>query len=149
MRQKLSDAMKDAMRNKEQRRLATVRLILAAIKERDIAARAPGKDQIADDEILQVLAKMLKQREESVKIYSDAGREDLAAQEREEMDVIRTFMPVQMSEDEVREAASAAISETGAAGMKDMGKVIGVLKERFPGQMDFGKASGIVKSLLG
>lgn len=149
MRQKLSDAMKDAMRNKDQRRLATVRLILAAIKERDIAARAPGKEQIADDEILQVLAKMLKQREESMKIYADAGRDDLATQEREEMDVIRTFMPVQMSDDEVRQAASAAISETGAAGIKDMGKVIGVLKERFPGQMDFGKASGIVKSLLG
>lgn len=148
MREKLSEAMKDAMKAKNTRRLGTVRLIMAAIKDRDIATRAPGHEQVSDEEILQILAKMIKQREESTKIYADNGRADLADQEREEMDVIRSFMPVQFSDEKIREVAAAAIAETGAAGLRDMGKCIALLKERYPGQMDFAKASAIIKDLL-
>lgn len=148
MREKLSEAMKDAMKAKDTRRLATVRLIMAAIKDRDIATRAPGHEKVSDEEILQILAKMIKQREESTKIYAENGRADLAEQEREEMDIIRDFMPAQFSEDKIREVAAAAIAETGAQGLRDMGKCIALLKERYPGQMDFAKASAIIKDLL-
>lgn len=148
MREKLSEAMKDAMRAKDTRRLATVRLIMAAIKDRDIATRAPGHEQVSDEEILQILAKMIKQREESTKIYAENGRADLADQEREEMEVIRGFMPAQLSDEKVREICAAVIEETGSSGLRDMGKCIAVLKERYPGQMDFAKASGIIKEML-
>ena len=148
MREKLSEAMKDAMKAKDTRRLATVRLIMAAIKDRDIATRTPGHEQVSDEEILQILAKMIKQREESTKIYAENGRADLADQEREEMEIIRSFMPAQLSEEKVREICAAVIAETGATGLRDMGKCIAILKERYPGQMDFAKASGIIKDLL-
>lgn len=148
MREKLSEAMKDAMRAKDTRRLATVRLIMAAIKDRDIATRAPGHEQVSDEEILQILAKMIKQREESTKIYAENGRADLADQERAEMEIIRSFMPAQLSDDKVRDICAAVIAETGATGLRDMGKCIAILKERYPGQMDFAKASGIIKDLL-
>ena len=148
MREKLSAAMKEAMKAKDTSRLGTVRLIMAAIKDRDIATRAPGHDQINDDDILQVLAKMIKQREESLKIYAENGRADLADKESAEMEVIRSFMPEQLDEAKVREICAAVIAEIGASGLKDMGKCMAIVKERYPGQMDFGKASSIIKELL-
>ncbi|MCB5201397.1 GatB/YqeY domain-containing protein [Neorhizobium sp. T786] len=148
MRDKFANAMREAMKAKESRRLSTVRLIQTAIKDRDIANRGVGKDPVSDDDIMQILQKMVKQREESAKIYEDAGRSELAAQEREEITVIKGFMPEQLSEDAVRELCQSVISETGAQGLRDMGKCMNALKEKYPGQMDFAKASGMVKDLL-
>jgi uncharacterized protein len=148
MREKLTESMKDAMKAKDSRRLSTVRLIQAAVKDRDIANRGTGKDAATDDEILQILQKMVKQREDSAKIYEDAGRAELATQEREEIDVLKTFMPEQLSDEKVDEIVAAVVAETGAAGMKDMGKVMAILRERYAGQMDFAKASGVIKAKL-
>jgi uncharacterized protein YqeY len=148
MRDKLSQALKDAMKAKDTRRLSTVRLIQTAIKDRDIANRGTGKDPASDDDILQILQKMVKQREESAKIYADAGRAELAAQEREEIVIVKDFMPEQLSDEQVDEIVAAVIAETGAASIKDMGKVMAVLRERYAGQMDFAKASGTIKSQL-
>ncbi len=148
MREKLTESMKEAMKAKDSRRLSTVRLIQSAIKDRDIANRGVGKEAASDDEILQILQKMVKQREESAKIYEDAGRAELATQEREEIDVLKTFMPEQLSDDKVDEIVAAVVAEIGAAGMKDMGKVMAVLRERYAGQMDFAKASGVIKAKL-
>jgi len=148
LRDKLSDALKESMKAKDTRRLSTVRLIQTAIKDRDIANRGLGKDPVSDDDILQILQKMVKQREESAKIYEDAGRAELATQEREEIDVIKGFMPEQLSDEAVQGLIKAAIAESGAQGLRDMGKVMAVLKEKYPGQMDFAKASGTVKDLL-
>lgn len=149
IRETLSTAMKEAMKAKDTRRLSTVRLIQAAIKDRDIANRGTGKDETSDDEILQILQKLVKQREESAKIYDDAGRGELATQEREEIAVIKTFMPEQLSDDKVAEIIAGIIAETGASGIKDMGKVMATLRERYAGQIDFGKASGTIKAQLG
>lgn len=148
MRETLSNAMKDAMKAKDALRLSAVRLIQTAIKDRDIAHRGAGKDPVSDDEILQILTKMIKQREESAKMYTDGGRTELAEQEKAEIEVIRGFMPKQLGDDEVRAIITGLIAETGAQGLRDMGKVIGLLKERYPGQLDFAKASGVVKDLL-
>ncbi|MGY5805419.1 GatB/YqeY domain-containing protein [Rhizobium sp. LEGMi12c] len=148
IRETLSNAQKDAMRAKDTARLSTVRLILAAIKDKDIANRGLGKEQASDDEILQLLAKMIKQREESVKIYIDGGRPELADKEREEITVIQGFMPEQLSEEKVREICVAIVAELGAQGLKDMGKCVAALRERYAGQMDFAKASAILKELL-
>ena len=148
MRETLSNAMKDAMKAKDALRLSAVRLIQTAIKDRDIAHRGAGKDPVSDDEILQILTKMIKQREESAKMYTEGGRAELAEQEKAEIEVIRGFMPKQLGEDEVRAIIAGLITETGAQGLRDMGKVIGLLKERYPGQLDFAKASGVVKDLL-
>jgi uncharacterized protein len=148
IRETLSSAQKDAMRAKETARLSTIRLILAAIKDKDIANRGLGKEQASDDEILQLLAKMIKQREESVKIYMDGGRPELADKEREEIAVIQAYMPEQLSDDEVREICAAVVAELGAQGLKDMGKCVAALRERYAGQMDFAKASAILKDLL-
>ena len=148
MRETLSNAMKDAMKAKDALRLSAVRLIQTAIKDRDIAHRGAGKDPVSDDEILQILTKMIKQREESAKMYTEGGRTELAEQEKAEIEVIRGFMPKQLGDDEVRAIITGLITETGAQGLRDMGKVIGLLKERYPGQLDFAKASGIVKDLL-
>ena len=148
MRDKFATAMKDAMKAKDSRRLSTVRLIQTAIKDRDIANRGAGKDPVSDDEIMQVLQKMVKQREESARIYDEAGRSELAAQEREEIEVIKSFMPEQLSEEKVRQLCQSVVSETGAHGLRDMGKCMNALKEKYPGQMDFAKASGMVKDLL-
>ena len=148
MRDKFANAMKEAMKAKESRRLSTVRLIQTAIKDRDIANRGAGKDPVSDDDIMQILQKMVKQREESAKIYEDAGRPELATQEREEIEIIKGFMPEQMSEDKVRQLCQSVVSETGAQGLRDMGKCMNALKEKYPGQMDFAKASGMVKDLL-
>ncbi|TIX88573.1 GatB/YqeY domain-containing protein [Rhizobium sp. P44RR-XXIV] len=148
IRETLSNAQKDAMKARDTARLSTVRLILAAIKDKDIANRGLAKEQASDDEILQLLAKMIKQREESEKIYVDGGRPELAAKEREEITVIQGFMPAQLSEDKVREICVAIVAELGAQGLKDMGKCVAALRERYAGQMDFTKASSILKELL-
>ncbi|MBX4905787.1 MULTISPECIES: GatB/YqeY domain-containing protein [Rhizobium] len=148
LRDQLATQLKEAMKAKDSERLSTVRLIQAAIKDRDIANRGAGKEQASDDEILQILAKMVKQRDESAKIYEENSRPELAAKERAEIAVIQDFMPKQLSDGEVRANISAIIAETGAAGVKDIGKVMAALKERYAGQMDFAKASATVKELL-
>ncbi|KAA5601945.1 GatB/YqeY domain-containing protein [Blastochloris sulfoviridis] len=145
----LTEALTAAVKAQDKRRMSTLRLITAALKDRDIDARGNGKGPLADDEIFALLAKMIKQRQESATIYADAGRPELAAQEREEIDIIAAFLPQQLGEDEAKAAIAAVVAETGAAGMKDMGKVMAVLKERFGGRMDFGKASSWVKAALG
>ena len=149
LRATLNDAMKEAMKAKDAQRLATVRLILAALKDRDIAARTEtNKDLVGDDDILTLLAKMIKQREESAAVYRQGGRPELAEKEDAEIAVIREFMPKQMDEAEMKTALQAVIAETGAASIKDMGKVMAVLKERFAGQMDFSRASAATKDAL-
>jgi hypothetical protein len=148
MRERFTQEMKDAMRAGDKRKLATVRLIQAALKDKDIEARGAGKGQASDEEILGLLQKMIKQRQESAGIYEQAGRAELATQEREEAEIIASYLPKQMDEAETREAIGAAIKDTGAASMKDMGKVIGALRGKYAGQMDFGKASALVKDML-
>jgi len=149
LRAQLTDAMKEAMKAKDTKRLATVRLILAALKDRDIAARSEtNKDLVGDDDILTLLAKMIKQREESATAYDAGNRPELAAGEREEIAIIRTFMPAQMDEAAMKDAVAKTIAEVGAASIKDMGKVMAVLKERYAGQMDFSKASAATKDAL-
>jgi uncharacterized protein YqeY len=148
MRDQLAAALKDAMKSKDAPRLSTIRLIQSEIKTRDIANRGAGKGDASDDEILQIMAKMVKQREESAKIYEDNARPELAAKERAEIVVVQDFMPKQLSEADARANVAAAIAEAGASGLKDMGKVMAVLKERYAGQMDFAKASAVLKELL-
>lgn len=148
LRDKLIADMKDAMRAGEKAKLGTIRLMNSAIKSADIEARPSGKDAITDAEILQVFAKMVKQRRDSVEQFTNGGRPELAAAEQAEIAVIESYMPKQMSADEVKTIASALIAELGAVGMKDMGKVVAAMKEKYAGAMDFGKASGIVKDLL-
>ena len=149
LRKQLNDAMKEAMKAKDAKRLATVRLILAGLKDRDIAARTEtSRDLLGDDDILGLMAKMIKQREESATAFDAGKRPELAAGEREEIAIIRSFMPAQMDEAEVKAAVQAAIAELGAASIKDMGKVMAVLKERYAGQMDFSKASAATKDAL-
>ena len=149
MREQINEGYKAAMKAHDQRRTATLRSINAAIKDKDIANRGEGKPPLSDDELLVVLQKMVKQREESLGIHSEAGREDLAAVEREEIAIISEFLPKSLSEAEVEAAIKAAIAKTGAAGGKDMGKVIAALKAEYPGRIDFGKASAKVKAALG
>lgn len=148
MRETIDAALKDALKTQDKRRISTLRLIRAAIQDRDIVNRGVGKEPVSDDEILQILSKMVKQREESAKAYEDGNRLDLAEQERGEIAIIRDFMPKQLGEEQVRQACQQAISEVGGGSLRDMGKCMAVLKERYPGQMDFAKASGVVKSLL-
>ena len=149
LRAQLTDAMKEAMKAKDTKRLATVRLMLAALKDRDIAARSEtSRDLLGDDEILTLLAKMIKQREESAAAYDAGNRPELAAGEREEIAIIRSFMPAQMDESAMKAAVAKTIAETGAASIKDMGKVMALLKERYAGQMDFSKASAATKDAL-
>jgi uncharacterized protein YqeY len=149
MRETVTAALKHATKAQDKRRISTLRLVSAAIKDRDIAARTAGKPQASDAELLELLAKMIKQREEAQKIYADAGRAELAKQESEEIEIIREFLPKQLSEEEMEKAIAAAIAESGAAGVKDMGKVMAALKARYAGQMDFSKASAVVKTKLG
>ncbi|WP_299860599.1 GatB/YqeY domain-containing protein [uncultured Hoeflea sp.] len=148
MRERFAETLKDAIRAKDMRRVSTLRLIQAAVKDRDIANRGTGKDPVSDDEILQILTKMIKQREESASIYEENARLELAQQERDEIAIIRQFLPKQLPEEEVRELCASVINETGAQGLRDMGKCMNVLKQRYPGQMDFSKACGMVKGLL-
>ena len=149
LRPALNDAMKNAMKAKDQRALSTVRLILAALKDRDIAVRSAGTcDPIPDSAILEMLQKMVKQRHESIEMYTKGNRPELAQQEREEIGVIEGFMPKQMGEAEMSAAVDAAIAAVGAAGIKDMGKVMASLKQEHAGVMDFAKAGGLVKQKL-
>jgi len=137
------------MKDKQARRTATLRLVNAAINDRDIALRGKGKDKADDEEILDILTKMVKQREESSRMYREAGREELEAQELEEMEIIREFLPKQLSPEEAETAVMEAIAETGANSLRDMGKVMGILKERYRGQLDMGIVGPMVKSKLG
>jgi uncharacterized protein len=150
LRNRLTDAMKDALRAKEADRLSTLRLINAAIKDRDIAARGDGEDgPVGDEAVLALLGKMVKQRGESVKLYEEGGRLELAEKERAEIRVIEEFLPRQLTDAEVAAAINAAVTATGATSIRDMGRVMGELKARFTGQMDFAKAGGAVKARLG
>jgi uncharacterized protein YqeY len=148
MRDKLMDAVKEAMKAKQPHRISTIRMMQSAIKDLEIANRTKPDPTTSDGDIASLLSKLVKQREESAKIYDEGGRPELAAKEREEIAIIGEFMPKQLSEAEVIEIIKGIISETGATSMKDMGKVMSALKERYPGQLDFGKASGQIKSLL-
>ena len=147
LRDKINDSVKTAMKAQDKLRLGTLRLMNAAIKNADIEAERAGKS-LGEDELLSLLQKMIKQRQESIDIYEKGGRKELADQERGEIEVIKGFLPQQMSEAEAKAAIAAVIKDTGASGMKDMGKVMAALKERHAGKMDFGKASGLVKGLL-
>lgn len=148
MRERFTSEMKEAMKAGDKRKLGTVRLIQAALKDKDIEARGAGRGQSTEDEILALLQKMIKQRQESITMYEQGGRPELAQQEKEEADIIASFLPKQMDDAETKAAIEAAIAETGAASMKDMGKVVGALRAKYAGKMDFGKASGLVKELL-
>ena len=147
LRDAVTAQMKEAMKGGDKTRVGALRLIMAALKDREIEARGAGAVLAPADEMA-LLAKMVKTRQESLAIYEQAGRTDLASQERAEIAVINEFLPKQMDDAAVKAAAEAAIAEIGAASIKDMGKVIGALKAKYPGQMDFGKASAIVKGLL-
>ena len=149
MREAISEGYKTALKARDQRRTATLRAINAAIKDRDIAHRGEGKGPLTSEEILVLLQKMVKQREESLAIYAKAGRNDLATVEKEEIDILNEFLPKGLSDAEIDDAIKAAIAKTGAAGAKDMGKVIAALKADYPGRIDFSKASGKVKAALG
>jgi len=149
MRDEISEGYKAAMKAGDKRRTATLRAINAAIKDKDIEARGHGKEPLADADVLALLQKMVKQREESLGIYEKAGREDLAVVEREEIAILSEFLPKGLSEAEVDAAIKAAIEKTGASGGKDMGRVIAALKADYPGRIDFGKASAKVKAALG
>ncbi len=147
MRDRLMQAVKDAMKGGEKSRLSTLRMVQAKIKDADIAAR-PAREKIADAEIIDLLAKMVKQRRESITLYVQGGRQELADQETAEIVVIEGFMPKQLGESEITAAIAGIITETGASSIKDMGKVMAALKDKYAGQMDFAKASGMIKGLL-
>lgn len=149
LRTRLNDALKDAMKAKDSISTSTLRLILAALKDRDIAERSKGNgDGLGDEAILEMLQKMVRQRHDSIEMYTKGQRDDLAKREAVEIEVIERFLPKQMDETDMRAAIEDVISELGAASVKDMGRVMGTLKQRYPGRMDFGKASGIVKEAL-
>lgn len=148
MREKLAEALKEALKSQDRKRVSTLRLIGAAIQDRDIANRGASKDPVSDEEILQILVKMVKQREESARAFEEGNRIDLAEQERAEIAIIKGFLPRQLGEEDVRRLCAQVVSEVGADGLRDMGRCMNALKERYPGKMDFGKASGIVKGLL-
>ena len=149
LREDIQAALKDAIKNGRNKEVGTLRLITAALKDRDIAARSKGNtDGINDDEFLGMLQTMIKQRQESAKLYREGGREELALSEEEEIETIRRFMPEQMDEAAIAAAITAALEETGAESIKDMGKVMGLLKQRHAGQMDFAAVSGMIKQKL-
>lgn len=151
IRERLTEAMKDAMRARDQQRLTTVRMMLSAIKDHDLGIKT-GSGQspqpAADADIAQILGRMIKQRRDSIEAYDKAGRTELADKERSEITIIEEFLPRQLGEAEMREAVEAAIRESGAQGPKDMGKAMGLLKQRYAGQMDFGKASALAREML-
>jgi len=149
LRDRFMSDLKEAMKAGDKGRLGTIRLIQSGLKDKDIEARGNGKEPLGDEEILQLLQKMVKQRQESARLYTEGNRPELAAQENAEIATISAYLPKQMDEAEARAAIAAVIAEIGAAGVKDMGKVMGELKGRYAGQMDFGKASPLVKQLLG
>jgi uncharacterized protein YqeY len=148
LRDDINNALKDAMKAKDERRVSTLRLVNSTFKNADIEARGQSKGPLGDAELLSLLQKMIKQRQESVELYDKGGRPELAQQERDEIAIIASYLPKQMSEDDVKGAIAEAIRDTGAAGMKDMGKVIAALRAKYAGQMDFAKASALVKGAL-
>ena len=148
LRERFTSEMKEAMKAGDKGRLGAIRLIQAALKDKDIEARGNGKEPLSDEEILALLQKMVKQRQESITMYEQGGRTELAQQEKDEVSVITSYLPQQMDEAETKAAIEAAIAETGAASMKDMGKVVGALRAKYAGRMDFAKASGLVKDML-
>jgi len=150
LREKLNEALKEAMRAKDMARVTTIRMTLAAIKDRDIAARTDGPDGgVGEAEIVTVLQKLVKQRRDSIEAYEKGNRADLADKERAEIAIIESFLPQQMDETQAKAAIAAVVAELGATGMKDMGRVMAALRERHGGVMDFGKASPLVKAALG
>jgi uncharacterized protein YqeY len=148
IRDDINSALKEAMKAKDERRVSTLRLVNSTLKNADIEARGQGKDPLGDDGVLGVLQKMIKQRNESAELFDKGGRAELAQQEREEIAIISAYLPKQMSEDEVKAAIAETIRNTGAAGIKDMGKVIGALKGKYAGKIDFASASVLVKAAL-
>jgi uncharacterized protein YqeY len=148
MRERIAEDLKSALKGGDKQRAATLRMANAAIKDRDIANRGTGKPAAGADEILQILTKMVKQREESAKAFEQGGRPELAAQERAEIAILQEFLPAQMDEAATKAAIGAVIRDIGATGPGDMGKVMAALKQRYAGQMDFGQASELVKALL-
>lgn len=150
LRGKIKAELVAAMKAKDEAKVSTLRMIGAALKDKDIAARPSGKmDGISDDEILSMFQSMIKQRKESVELYEKGGRADLADKEKKEIELISSFLPAQMDDEAIKAAIQEVIIATGAASIKDMGKVMGALRAKYAGQMDFGKASGLIKSLLG
>lgn len=148
MRNRINQDIKDAMKSGDKARLTTLRLITAAIKDRELGVGGQPPTEVGDAEVVAILQKMVKQRRESIATYEKAGRNELADQEKAEIVILETYLPKQMDEAAMKSAVSALVAELGAAGPKDMGRVMGALKERFAGQMDFGKASGVLKDLL-
>jgi uncharacterized protein len=148
LRDEINNALKEAMKSKNERAVSTLRMVNSSLKNADIEARGSGKPPLDDAQLLALLQKMIKQRQESLELYEKGGRADLARQEQEEIAIISSYLPKQMSESEMKAAIEAAVKETGAAGMKDMGKVIGVLRSKYAGQMDMARASAMVKAQL-
>ncbi len=149
LRERLREELKLAMKDRDQHKLSTLRLILAALKDRDIAARGNGQtDGVSDDDILQLLTKMVKQRRESIRLYEQGGRIDLAGREAEEIAIIESFLPRQLDDDEMAAAVTEVIADVGAKGLKDMGPTMAALKQRYAGRMDFAKAGLLVKQRL-
>lgn len=149
LRTRITSSIKQAMRDKDSARLSTLRLINAAIKDRDIAVRGEGVDEgVGDDEVLGILGKMVKQRKDTAKTYEEGGRLDLAERELSEIEIIEEFLPQKLSDKEVTKAIDAAVAETGASSIRDMGRVMGVLKSKYTGQMDFGAVGARVKDRL-
>ena len=149
LRDDINNALKDAMKSGDARRVSTLRLVNSSIKNADIEARGQGKPPLTDEELLSLLQKMIKQRQESVELYQKGNRADLVAQEQGEIDIISGYLPTQMPEDEIASVVGALVKETGATAMKDMGRVMAAIKERYAGKLDTGKASAAVKKLLG
>jgi uncharacterized protein YqeY len=150
LRDQINDSLKAAMKSGDKRRVSTLRLINSAIKDRDIQNRTQGPDAgVSDAQVVEVLARMVKQRQESLEIYEKAARDELAAQEREEIHIIQSYMPKQLTDEEVKSVIAAMIKEVGATSIKDMGKVMAALKAKYSGQMDFAKAGAVIKGLLG
>lgn len=149
IRSQLADALKQAMRDRDRASVSTIRMMLAGLKDRDIAARGTGNDKgIDDSQLLEMLQKMIKQREESIEMYEKGGRQDLVAKERQETEIIRRFMPQQMTDAELAAAVDETREAVGATGIKDMGRLMAELKTRYAGRMDFGKASAVAKRAL-
>lgn len=148
LRDDLQNSLKEAMKNRDTKTVNAVRLIIAGQKEKDVEARGKGLEKASDDVLLAMMQSMIKQRNESIKIYQSGNRPDLAEKEQSEIDVISRFLPKQLSTEETEAAIKAVVAEVGAASIKDMGKVMGALKNKYAGQMDFGSASAIIKKIL-
>ena len=148
LRDDLQNSLKEAMKSKDMKTVSGVRLIIAGQKEKDVEARGKGLEKASDADLLAMMQTMIKQRNESIRIYKEGNRQDLADKEQDEIDVISRFLPKQLSAEEIENIVKSLISETGATGIKDMGKIMGALKGKYAGRMDFGNASAIIKKLL-